>query len=305
MRIWNNTLGLTVIALLGFAACGGDDHTPSPAAGGSSAGGGGTGGGGGASAEGGTAGEAGGFACDSPSLEQEIEIAGAYRDNYSGMHRVTDESWTSGASSFQVIEFSNDERSILARNDGENEFNPGAYSRFDWTVAGEMLYFCQSAYAAETADEARDAPAADPDDLPSGCGAGGFAWSLLTSISLLGNYGDDFGGSHQITPGVWGSSYASFHLVEFSNDEKWVVAQNDCGNPYFPGLFSRFDWITLDEQTGGGGAGGAGSEDSLYYCQIGYDLASAEAAEAIDEADRADLDTGCNGFPWTQLTATE
>src|SRR5690606_27639097 len=122
-------------------------------------------------------------------------------------------------------------------------------------------------------------------------------------IGLLGSYTDAFGGSHAITPGAWISGPATFHLLTFSNDERWAVAQNDCGNSYFPGLFSRFDWVLLDEQTGEGGAGGAGVEERLYYCQIGYDLASAEAAEAFDEADDTDLDAGCNGFSWTELNA--
>ena len=319
MRTSNITLGLTLMALLGLAGCGGDDDKPpSPSAGGSSTGGGGgtggggtggggTGGGGtgGSSGEAGAGGEAGVSGCDSPGLDQEIEIAGAYRDNYSGTHRVTDESWNSGASMFHVIEFSNEERWALARNDGQNEFNPDAYSRFDWTVAGDRLYFCQSAFASETVEDARDVPAADPDDLESGCGSAGFAWSALTPISLLGSYTDDFGGSHEITPGAWATNYAAFHLIAFSNDEQWAVAQNDCSNTYFPGLFSRYDWVMLDEQTGEGGAGGAGAEERLYYCQTGYDLASADAAEAFDEADSTDVDTGCNGFPWTELARTD
>jgi len=100
-----------------------------------------------------------------------------------------------------------------------------------------------------------------------------------------------------------------FHLLDFSNDETWVVARNDCANAYFPGLYSRFDWLVVEGGEGGAagaaGAGGAAAADSIYFCQIGYDEASQVAARQLPPADRANLKKGCDGFPWSRLTPND
>ena len=53
--------------------------------------------------------------------------------------------------------------------------------------------------------------------------------------------------------------------------------------------WSKFNWIEGD--------------DVIYMCQAPFDGASECAAEDDSAADREDLDTGCNGFGWSILTA--
>lgn len=304
-----------------LVGCGGDDDAPASTStggtGGTSStggsGGSGTTASGGSATTGGSGGEAGGAGasaeCESPPTENEIEIAGAFRDHYDGTHRVNDEVWQMGTSFFDLFDFSNDERWAIAENAADNEFFPESFSRFEWTREGGQLYFCQSVFAASTEEDAREAPRADASDLVAGCG--GFPWSSLIPIALIGGYQDDFGGSHTITPSFWQSGSFSFHLLEFSNDEAWALAQNDCANAYFPGLYSRFDWVAVAGGEGGAagaaGAGGAGAEapGETYYCQTGYNLDSAEAARELEPADRGDLTEGCNGFPWSKLSAQD
>ncbi|HEY6727338.1 MAG TPA: hypothetical protein VI197_25060 [Polyangiaceae bacterium] len=302
-----------------LVGCGGDDDAPgstaSGGAGGTNSSGGSSGAGGsaptangGSATNGGSGGDAGAAGapteCESPPIENEIDIAGAFRDHYDGAHRIDDEVWQMGSSIFDLIEVSNEEGWAIAENSADNEFFPASFSRFEWTREGGQLYYCQSVFAASTAAEAGDPPRADADDLAEGCG--GFAWSSLTPIELIGSYEDDFGGAHTITSSAWQSGSSSFHLLEFSNGEGWAITQNDCANAYFPGLYSRFDWVAVEGGQGGAaGAGGAGADAATYYCQTGYNLDSAEAALELEPADSADLTEGCNGFPWSKITAQD
>ena len=109
-----------------------------------------------------------------------LEIIGVYSDGYS-IHTITDAGWEmdfgSGLSLFHVLSYDNISDTLVAHNDTANTFNPGLYSRFDWLYSGGALYYCQSAYAAASEQEAL-AASADAGDLAAGCG--GFSWSLLT-----------------------------------------------------------------------------------------------------------------------------
>lgn len=312
MKAFASQMCLGVCVLL--VGCGGDDDGSATSS--TTGAGGGFGvttsasGGSGGAGTAGEAGAAGAPGCDSPPVENDLEIAGVYRDSYDAAHRVDDEVWQMGSSTFELLDFSNEERWAIAENAADNEFFPDSFSRFEWTHEAGKLFYCQSVFAASSAADARDEPRADADDLLAGCG--GFPWSALVPIALIGSYEDDFGGSHTISASLWQMGTSSFHLLEFSNGQRWAVAQNDCANAYFPGLYSRFDWMMLPGGEGGAagaagaaGAGGAGAgEESgrTYYCQTGYDVESAEAARELEAADTADLAEGCNGFPWSLLS---
>jgi hypothetical protein len=221
-----------------------------------------------------------------------------------------------GDSVFHVLEVVNDESWLVAENDSDNEFNPGLYSRFEWTEAEGSLYYCQSVFAAQSAEDASTEPPADAEDLDAGCG--GFSWTALFGLNIVGNYVDSFDSAHEITKGAWLVGGSVFHVLEFSNDEGWLVAHNDCANAFNPGRYSRFEWVWSAPTSGAGGAGGADgaagaggaagetgtSDGTIFYCQIGYDLASVSGALSLDTADRSDLQTGCAGFAWTELSGT-
>lgn len=311
MRVLERAHYLALAVLTTAAGCGGDDSSGNTNGGGTSAAGnGGSASGGrsaGGSAAGGTAGMAGAAGdagCESPPSDNDVEVAGAYRDDYGFSHRVDDQLWRSGDSLFHVLDHSNEERWLVARNDANNAFNAQLYSRFEWVTANGVLHFCQSQFAAQSARAAREAGRADADDLEEGCG--GFSWSRLRSIAIVGSYTDDFGGSHEVTPAAWVSGSSVFHLLELANDARWAVAQNDCDNAYNPGLFSRFEWTTTAAAGGAAGAGGAAAgAPGIYYCQVGYDLPSFREALELESADADELETGCNGFSWSELSASD
>lgn len=112
------------------------------------------------------------------------------------------------------------------------------------------------------------------------------------SIIPNGSYTDNYGASHTFSETEWTDSWGNtFAVVKKNRSSDYVIYQNDAGNAYNPSKFSRVDF-TED------------SNENLYYCQIAYDKDTADEAEAVTTADRNDLDGGCNGFAWSQLTET-
>ena len=106
-----------------------------------------------------------------------LEIVGDYVDDYMSEHSIDETEWLNAGSRYAVVEWDNDAGYVLAQNDEANEYNPGLYSRFDWTWDGEQLYYCQSVYDGPDLDAARSG-GADASDLATGCGM--FPWSSLT-----------------------------------------------------------------------------------------------------------------------------
>ncbi|MBN2194370.1 MAG: hypothetical protein JW751_16255 [Polyangiaceae bacterium] len=110
------------------------------------------------------------------------EVVGTYMDNYGGDHYVDAYRWVQGTDSstslFVLTQFDNDDDFVVAQNDGENAWNAGLWSRFDWTEHNGNLYFCQTAYAAASEADALATPAADATD-PATSGCGSFAWTQL------------------------------------------------------------------------------------------------------------------------------
>ena len=117
-------------------------------------------------------------------------------------------------------------------------------------------------------------------------GAGGAA-SVSEGLAIVGRYTDDFDGEHVITNSIW-TNYGIYNISQFDNEERYVIARNDESNMSSPCAWSRFDW--------------AYDGDDLYYCQSAYAAESEEAALDSEPADAEDLEKGCSGFPWSQLT---
>jgi hypothetical protein len=126
-----------------------------------------------------------------------------------------------------------------------------------------------------------------PPDVGEG-GAGGGGAASGEALEIVGTYVDNFDSDHEITSATW-TNFGVYNISQFDNEARYVIAQNDESNGSFPCLWSRFDW-TLD------------GED-LYYCQSAYNAESEEAALEAEPADPEDLDKGCGGFEWSQLTA--
>lgn len=197
---------------------------------------------------------------------------------------------------YTVETWSNEGDFVIARNADTNEYNPGAFSRFDFATTDDGEFFCQTAYDAATAEAALATTAADATDpTTTGCG-GAFPWSALTTeveeIAVAGNYTDEFDTTHAISTESWTQTFeddvSTWTTILYGNEAGFMLAQNGADNAFNPGAFSRFEWVQTATDT--------------FFCQSVYDGATLTAAMSAPLADNADLATGCGGFPWTNLT---
>lgn len=113
-----------------------------------------------------------------------IEVLGTYNDPYNSTHEIREDKWIvsfDGASStYEVLSFDNEGQFMIALN-GEDSFNPGEYSRFEWVYVGRELFYCQSVYDALSAKIAQEEPSSDPSDPEvQGCGSFNFPWTPLS-----------------------------------------------------------------------------------------------------------------------------
>jgi hypothetical protein len=109
----------------------------------------------------------------------DLEIAGAWEDDWAQAYALSDSEWSIDSSTYAITSFDSTGNFLIAQNDSGNEFNADLWSRLDWTYVGNALYVCQSAYDAATEQDAIDTVAADANDpATEGCG-GEFPWSLL------------------------------------------------------------------------------------------------------------------------------
>lgn len=116
---------------------------------------------------------------DTDTDTDDIEILGAYSDQWGTDHTVDSQVWTMGDSIFLITAFSNEDNYAIAQNDSGNLYDPELWSRFDWIENSDGLWYCQTAYNAASEEEALDTPAAEPSE-PNNSGCGSFAWTNLT-----------------------------------------------------------------------------------------------------------------------------
>lgn len=107
-----------------------------------------------------------------------LEIIGEWADEFGGEHVVTESSWATTFApdtfTYSITEYDNAARWVIAQDDGDS-----TWTKYEWTYVDDDLWYCQSVFGEATAEDAMNAPAADPAD-PAASGCGGFAWSLLT-----------------------------------------------------------------------------------------------------------------------------
>ena len=243
---------------------------------------------------------------DDADTEEEgpLEIIGRYIESsefLEALHVITETDWTMksatyGTSIYKISQYSNKNDFIIAQNDASNGYAPEKWSRFDYTEKDGELYFCQTAYEAETEDAALATPAADKTDpATKGCGDYDSPWTKLTKdvVEIIGRYRDNYGMPHVISNTAWSQPTpyyrALFHITQYDSINNVIIAHNDeeieLGNG---GKWSRFDYVINGED--------------IYYCQIAYEEETEEAALAVTTANREDLTgTGCSGRPWSKL----
>ncbi len=129
------------------------------------------------------------FACGGEEKKSDpLEIVGTYGDDFGGTHVITATKWDMAAmGKFTITKYDNADDFVIAQNDATNTYNPGKWSRMDWAWSGNDLYFCQTVYDKDSADEAEAATPADAEKLDTGCN--GFGWTKLTPTTFAGAAG--------------------------------------------------------------------------------------------------------------------
>ena len=115
-------------------------------------------------------------------------------------------------------------------------------------------------------------------------GAGGAG-----SAEIFGDWTDKYGSSYSFDQEVIDSGYAVYDVVVVNDGEQFVVARNSESADFYPCQYSRFDWAV--------------KAGDYYLCRTDLDADSVDEALARPAADRSDLDAGCSGFPWSQVSA--
>jgi hypothetical protein len=237
---------------------------------------------------------------DSAEADDDYAVLGSWIDGFGVIHVISETLLISGSlpseSRYTITQFDADGRWAVGQNHSDNLWGADLWSRFEWTKVDDQVWYCQVAYAEASEADALAVDPADPTD-PATTGCGGFPWSTLDShpgpLATIGQYNDSGGFFHAVFQDAWhmgslGAGGAVFTFSQYDNEEGWAIAQNHAGNAWFPGLWSRFDWIV--------------SAGDVWFCQTEYeaaDEATALAAPAPDATDPAA--SGCGGFSWSNL----
>ena len=105
-------------------------------------------------------------------------------------------------------------------------------------------------------------------------------------IEVAGTWETPFETVEVIDDEMWGFMY----LIDFDNDQRWAITQNPDDDDHNPDAFNRLHWTPIEN-------------DTFYYCTVAFGLDTEQEARDTDAtADEGDLDGGCGGFPWTEMT---
>jgi hypothetical protein len=110
------------------------------------------------------------------------------------------------------------------------------------------------------------------------------------TLEIVGNYLDEYSSDHQVTASTWTSfgGGSVIHIIAYSNEENFLLGQNDAVNSFNPNMYARQDWTYFN--------------GSLYYCSTVYDGATLQDAYAGSADSSNPTLGGCGGFSWTNLT---
>jgi len=109
---------------------------------------------------------------------------------------------------------------------------------------------------------------------------------------LVGEFIDDYGIRYSIHPDRWFQHPdARYHLREWHVEDRFVVAENDSENPGDGRLWTRIDWVALDDA----------GEYEWAFCYAVYQAATREDAGAAQPTRGDTPRTGCNGFPFSRM----
>lgn len=115
-------------------------------------------------------------------------------------------------------------------------------------------------------------------------------------LNIKGNFEDDYGSKYNISETLW-QQYpsAKYHIIKHNEAEQYLIARNDDNNKSEPGLFTRIDYVILDNML----------PYKWAFCLSVFDAKDLVTAENGYKANKENPRKGCNGFPFSRMKLVE
>lgn len=111
-----------------------------------------------------------------------------------------------------------------------------------------------------------------------------------------GDFRDDYDIRYTISDSLWFQHPAAkYHILKWNTKEQYIIARNDTRNPSEKGLYTRIDYMQLNNM----------GKWTWGFCLTVYDAPSDTAAESSIPADRQNPKKGCKGFPFSRMKQIE
>ncbi|MEO6819696.1 MAG: hypothetical protein ABI266_10080 [Ginsengibacter sp.] len=117
-------------------------------------------------------------------------------------------------------------------------------------------------------------------------------WTDTIPTFLTGQFMDDYGIGYTINDTIWLQlPNVKYHILQCDTSAQYLLARNDERNPGDPGLFTRIDYMHLNDM----------KPFEWGFCLTVYDAKTMEEAKLKSKADRTNPKTGCNGYPFSRM----
>jgi hypothetical protein len=109
---------------------------------------------------------------------------------------------------------------------------------------------------------------------------------------MKGTWSDDYEINYKIDDQTWEmGSEITFHVIEWNDNENYIIVENDKSNAFNAGQYSRIDYIFLNDM----------KSYEWAFCLTAYDKATEGDARNTSAADGENPKSGCNGFPFSRM----
>lgn len=109
---------------------------------------------------------------------------------------------------------------------------------------------------------------------------------------IKGRFRDDYGINYTINDTLFiMDGVAKYHIINWKENEQYLLARNDSTNKTDKGLYTRIDYTTFSGM----------APFTWGYCFTVYNAKSTSAALQAAAADRANPKKGCNGYPFSRM----
>lgn len=109
---------------------------------------------------------------------------------------------------------------------------------------------------------------------------------------IIGDFQDDYNIEYQLSKELFIMKPSTrFHILEWNTTEQYFIAKNDSLNSYDSNLYSRIDWVKLEDMP----------PFEWAFCLSAYDASSIHSARSVNITDRSNPKTGCNGYPFSRM----